>query len=144
MERSTITFRLAQAEDQEAVTQLMIDLSSELPITEVSHEVIRHNVAAMYSLPNVCAFVAEKDNEIIGGIGFILGTELWSSRVIAYEAFWYVKPQHRGSVGMGLLNYVETNLKCDIVDLGVYNPRLQQLLSKKGYRYEKAIMTKEL
>lgn len=145
MEQSATTvYRKATPDDKEDIIQLMIDLSGELPIEHVDHDIIRTNTENLYSLPNVEAYVAELDGKVIGGIGFILGNELWSSRVIAYEAFWYVKPDYRGKTGLKLLKYVEKQLDCDILDLGVYNPRLRQLLLKSGYRYEKAIMSKEL
>ena len=144
MELSQTIFRRADTNDLEGVTQLMIDLSSELPITNVCIDTIRRNIAHMYSQPNVHVFVAEKNGELLGGIGFVTGPELWSSRVLAYEAFWYVKPNYRGGIGIKLLQLAEKSIECDLIDLGVYNPKLQQLLLRQGYRVEKTIITKEL
>lgn len=144
MEHSQITFRQATPEDADTVTQLMQELSLELPISHVDNDVIKTSCDNLITLPNVKAYLAEKDGEVIGGMGFILGNELWSRRIIAYEAFWYMRPEHRGGTGIKLLKYVEKHIDSDIIDLGIYNPRLRKLLIRMGYRFDKAILTKEL
>ncbi len=144
MEQSAITFRRAVDEDYQSVEDLAIDLMHELPI-EGKDEVFARNYMRQINGAGVLEkFVAVAGNEVVGTLAFVLGQEPWSGRSIGYEAFWYVKPEFRGSTGIKLLKYVEKNIECDIVDLGVYNPRLLQLLEKSGYTAIKTIVTKEL
>lgn len=137
-------YRKAEADDISEVKELAIELCQELPITHRNPEYIRAHIEQAWSAGILQVFVAVEDKRIVGIIAFIVGPEPWSGRPTGYEAFWYVKPECRGGVGIKLLEYVEKNLKCDILDLGVYNPRLLKLLERRGYKQVKAVITKEL
>ena len=144
MQESTIIFRQATSDDYQAVEDLTIDLMHELPITHKDEAFSRSHMESIASTGNLNVFVACDGDEVVGTLAFILGPEPWSGRVVAYEAFWYVKPTHRRGVGMKLLKYVEKNIDCAIIDLGVYNPKLLKLLKRNGYIATKTILTKEL
>lgn len=144
MQHSAITFRRATSDDYQAVEDLAIDLMHELPINYKDEAFSRKHMESIASTGRLDVFVACDGDEIVGTLGFILGPEPWSGRVVAYEAFWYVKPSHRRGVGMKLLKYVEKNIDCAIIDLGVYNPKLLKLLERNGYTAAKTVVTKEL
>ena len=48
----------------------------------------------------------DRNGEIIGGLGAILGPELSTGKMIAVEAFWFVHPEKRGR-GLLLLDAFE-------------------------------------
>ena len=144
MVASTITFRKAAEEEMPEVVELAKALAKELPITHRDYNFLESHLYQVHNAGVLDTYIAIKEGEIVGTLAFILGAEPWSGRVIAYEAFWYVKPEYRGGVGMGLLKYVEKNLKCDTIDLGIYDPRLLKLLQRFGYTAIKTIVTKEL
>jgi GNAT superfamily N-acetyltransferase len=43
-------------------------------------------------------FLLEDDGDIVGGIGAIKAQDMLSADWYAIEAFWYVKPEHRGGL----------------------------------------------
>lgn len=56
--------------------------------------------------------IAEDGNKLIGLIGGSYGPIFFNREYkIAYELFWYVDPEHRGSVGMKLLFAFERRAK---------------------------------
>lgn len=101
---------------------------------------------------NICenehfkGFVAvNQDNDVIGMLCFLVYPDLWNvSNTTAHESFWYVLPEYRGLVGGKLIKYVENNIDCDIIELGMWNDRLVSLLQRKGYKSVKVIMQKEV
>lgn len=53
--------------------------------------------------------VAEKDEQIIGGLAAIKGTLLRNDDPYALEHFWHILPDHRGKgIGTGLLDCFES------------------------------------
>lgn len=137
-----ITFRRAIDEDLQAVQLMVIDLCIELG-HDTDPKSICTSVAQYWSNPIVDCFIACNEGKPVGVAAFFTVPTMYNFNIrSSYEAFWYVKPEHRKGVGTGLLKYVENNLKTDIIDFGIENPRIQQLLRRQGYSTYKAIMRK--
>ncbi len=99
---------------------------------------------------NCIIMVAEQDNKIIGMVGAVL-FPLWFNPAIkmGQEFFLYVKLEHRGGVGIKLMQALEDEAKENGVQgfamLAVENlPSLDKFYSKWGYRPSEKTYIKRL
>ena len=97
--------------------------------------------------------IAEKDNKIVGAIGFIVAPDLYKENsLLAIETFWYVTPEYRGGmIGIRLIKAFERyaeNLGCNRVALihmsDSYPDMLRKLYIKFGYKLTELHYIKEL
>ena len=67
-------------------------------------------------------FLAEKDEEIIGGIGgSVVNSHFWPDDVVLTEVFWWVKEEHRcSSAALRLMN--------KFIQYGKDNPEITQVV----------------
>lgn len=124
---------------------LMIDALCEEIKYDYVCEHTRESLQRLFANEYFICIGAYKGDKLIGVIGFIVFPEIYNyNKVVAYEQFWYVLPDYRKGVGLGLVKYIEKTLKSDIIEFGVSQPRLQKLLKLNGYDYFKSLMRKEL
>lgn len=141
MAQSQITFRRVEPDDLPFIVAMVVDLCIELG-HDTCPDTIRESVEANEHNPMIDCFVAV-DKYPIGVACFMTAPAMYNRNIRhSHECFWYVDPSYRGSVGVRLIKCVEDNLKTDILDFGISNPRLQKLLQRRGYTYHKSIMRK--
>lgn len=96
-------------------------------------------------------FILEDDNdEMVGGLGCVVGPDLHFPRTVAVETYWYVEPEHRGC-GKMLLDFFEDwakNNNCDavaMIHLSDSMPdSLEQLYLRRGYQLVEKHFVKEV
>jgi hypothetical protein len=80
---------------------------------------------------------------MVGMMGLVYNPEIWNADdITATEVSWYVKPAYRGMTGVRFIKYVENNLNCDRIRLGVGSDLLRKMLERQGYKCSKYIMEK--
>jgi GNAT superfamily N-acetyltransferase len=92
-----------------------------------------------------------RNGELAGVLGALLYPDLNNSDLVAAEAFWFVKPEHRGAGGMKLLfAYLDWAKqkgakRCTMVHLLDLTPdRLAEAYMKVGFRPMEVHYIKEL
>lgn len=95
-------------------------------------------------------FALEKDQKIIGALGFFITRAVEDGALCCTEAFWYVHENHRGS-GIKILNKFEDYAKsigCKriaMVHLENSMPeKLKKLYTRKKYKHIESMYLKEL
>lgn len=126
----------------EQVATLVIYLAHELELN-YSVEVIQAHVAGLIGSRHGELYTAWADGQMVGMMGLVYNPELWNSAdITATEVSWYVLPAYRGLTGMRFIKYVEKNLDCGRIRLGVGNILLRKMLERQGYKCTKYIMEK--
>lgn len=99
---------------------------------------------------NAIVMVLEKDNELIGSLGFLIAPDIHNGITIAVETFWFSDPRKRG-YGLLLLNafekYAQENKikKVAMVHMmDSYPNRLENLYLKRGYKLMEKHYIKEI
>jgi hypothetical protein len=128
----------------EQVSTLVIYLAHELELN-YSVEVIQAHVEGLIETRHGELYTAWADGKMVGMMGLVYNPELWnSSDITATEISWYVLPAYRGLTGMRFIKYVENNLNCGKIRLGVGNILLRKMLERQGYKCTKYIMEKDI
>lgn len=132
--------RAAEHKDVALILPLLIEFWSESPfidLIDVKTETVLNTVTWLIENESGLLHVFEKDSKIVGVIGFIL-TPSWfnDEHITAFELFWYVKPDFRGS-GMKLyLKAVEAlkRIGADTIEMGAVPPyqTTQKIYEKLG------------
>lgn len=110
--------------------------------TKIYQKMIREKRAAMFILWS-------DEDEMIGGLGCIIGPDIHYPRTIAVETYWFVKPEHRGG-GIKLLEHFENwgKGKCDyvaMIHLADSMPdSLEHLYLRRGYKLTEKHYMKEV
>ena len=122
---------------------MVLDLVKELQLKYDVESVIS-NLKVLFQLNNFKCFIAENKYPV-GCAAFIVAPEIWNKvKLVAYESFWYVKPEHRKGIGMGLVKFVEKNIEADIIEFGIADKRLGEAMRRNGYNDKKTLMQKEI
>lgn len=90
--------------------------------------------------------VAQKDQEIVAMLGFIVHEHFISGERVAGEVFWWVEPEHRGA-GLRLLREAEKEAKArGAVNLQMIAPdeRVGKLYGLLGYEFLESTHQKSL
>lgn len=78
-----------------------------VPYCESSMQELLHGMIEQKML-----IIASDENRIIGGIGGCISPMFFNKNyIIAFEMFWWVDPDHRGRLGLRLLNSFEAQAK---------------------------------
>ena len=79
------------------------------------------------------SFIEYSGDEVAGGIGAVRMMDPYGSQVIASEAFWFVRPEARGSLGIRLYQRFERWAK----DNGVDTIQMIHLMDAGGEKAKK-------
>lgn len=138
-----ITYRQI-TEYSEEVALLVDGLCEEIEYNYVP-EHTRQTLKKLFQNDIFTCVGAYDNSKLVGVVSFITFPEIHNfDEVVAYEQFWYVLPEYRKGVGIGLVKHIEKTLKVGIIEFGISEPRLQKLLQLNGYEYKKTLMRKEL
>jgi hypothetical protein len=134
--------RKAVLSDAEDLTEMSKEFFAEAgwsDVTEWDEEKTLASLRGLISSENCIILVSEKDDEITGAIGIMIAPVWFSSGdFLGQELFWYVKPEHRGSVGHKLLLEAESRLVgraqlCSMFTIDKINDMNGYFL-RRGYR----------
>ena len=79
------------------------------------------------------AFIEYEGSEVAGGIGAVVTLDPYSSKVVASEAFWFVRPGARGALGIRLYRAFEYWAR----DRGVDSIQMIHLIDETGEKAER-------
>lgn len=134
-----LKIRLIESFEMGRVARFMKQFERETKFVTVDVEYATNRYIEMIDSGLVNVFVAEKDDTLLGALGFMKAPDLHNGEMIAVETFWFVAPEHRG-IGVHLLNafekWAEEN-ECDktaMVHLEDSMPKsLEKFYLKRGY-----------
>jgi hypothetical protein len=147
MTSHTVTFKKLDLQNvsQKEVDQviaLAVYLVTELGLN-YTYETIKSRAEGLIRVQAGELYGAYCDGDMIGLMGLIHNPEMWNAEdIVAIECAWYVKPAFRGLTGMRFIKYVEDNLECDKIRLGVGNLHLKRMLERQGYTCTKYVLEK--
>ena len=97
---------------------------------------------------NIVLVSARSEGEIIGYIAFVKHPVFFLKDTLAAQSLgWFVKPEHRGSVGRELIEVCERYLKEDGVSevyLGVRSEGFGAFMGKSGYSLDEITYKKDI
>lgn len=114
----TISYRLAEEDDFDAMLPLLAEFHAENAIALLDIGVLEQNIVACASRGHV--LIAEDDGEVVGILPLLVSQWFFSSEHFIVDMCFYVRPDHRdaSSIGRHLLNWALS--VGDTVGLPVY------------------------
>lgn len=107
---------------------------------ECAAELIK-NLIGRNSLP-----IIERNNEIVGMLGFVLGPHFMSGDMVAGEVFWWVEPEYRRG-GVMLMRETERRARlagAKNIQMIAPNEKVARFYEGSGYEYVESTYQKEL
>jgi len=114
---------------------------------------VDHTARAYTELVNsgsAVLLILERENKMIGGLGYVVSSDLHDGEMVAVETYWLVDRECRGG-GIRLFNEYEKSAKkhgCKRISMvhmvDSYPEILSKLYIRKGYSLVEKCYTKEL
>lgn len=136
-----VTIRAAVEADVPEIVEMGLAFLAGVEYADVLHggdpARMRETAARLIASDDAALFVAEKDGCLIGMIGLLAFVHPISARRVASEVMWFVRPEHRGRVGLRLLERAEAWARAmDATALHMIAPtdRVGRIYEARGYR----------